>query len=207
MPRPRKASLDAAVADLLASGDSLAVVAARHGITKGNLDHARRVRDPVEGPRWRRQHRRWQREHHRKPCKGGCGKLVWAHHGSRSGYCQQCLARVRSTTVRPDTLRCSNCGVWQPDSAYVHNKRAKQRRGRHQVCRNCQAAVKRAWRQRVAPPCVRCGGPTSPDGRGRRGKDTGLCASCYHKVAAMVGRANVPSVATARGYRKGEQGK
>ena len=65
--------------------------------------------------------------------------------GSR---CRDCNAKNMTFTVRDDTLLCTRCGRWLPDDAFPHNKTAKERRGRHSLCRPCQTERKREWRQR-----------------------------------------------------------
>lgn len=89
----------------------------------------------------------WTRKQ-RRPCRGGCGALVWTNVHGRSGYCPVCHGReIRATTVRPDTLLCTRCGMWKPDEDFPFGGK-KGRRLRHTYCRPCQTEARREYRWR-----------------------------------------------------------
>lgn len=83
----------------------------------------------------------------RKPCKGGCGKLVWGHMKDRSGYCSECVYEMKFKPERDDALRCGACGEWKPDEEF-HKGKAKSRRGRAFLCRPCSNVARRIYRAR-----------------------------------------------------------
>lgn len=84
----------------------------------------------------------------RRPCLGGCGKLVW-HPQSRSGYCAVCLALKNNPNVRETELRCTKCGEWKPDEDFHrHRKKGVTRRGRKTFCKACDHAARAAYRDR-----------------------------------------------------------
>lgn len=84
----------------------------------------------------------------RKPCRGGCGTLVWDH-GDRTGYCTACWGAVRSApNEREGELRCTRCGEWGPDEQFGRDTRRKTRRGRRTYCRACEAEARRDHRRR-----------------------------------------------------------
>lgn len=81
----------------------------------------------------------------RRPCKGGCGQLVWTN-GVRTGYCQSCLNARKAAAnpdIREDELRCTKCRAWKPDEEFPTYRPVKARRGRNPQCRSCNAAVRR----------------------------------------------------------------
>jgi hypothetical protein len=85
----------------------------------------------------------------RRPCKGGCGRLVWTHQSGRSGYCHACVWSHRAVDyVRPDALRCSACGEWKADGEFGPRKQSPTRRGREAACRACQSARRADYRAR-----------------------------------------------------------
>lgn len=47
------------------------------------------------------------------------------------------------TTVRPNELRCSNCGKWKPDADYSHESARPSRRYHAQTCRPCDKIRRR----------------------------------------------------------------
>jgi hypothetical protein len=143
--------------------------------------------------------RAWMREHSRKPCRGGCGALVWTHVKGRTGYCIRCVKeRVFRHNVRADTLRCTRCGQWKPDDAFyrVTGRSAIVRRGRKAHCSDCENESRQAYRDRRRVPCRHCGQPrTHPAERGRpdlpSDRDTRLCVECYRRLrlsAVKAGR-------------------
>lgn len=83
----------------------------------------------------------------RKPCKGGCGTLVWTHMKGRSGYCIPCYGKVRAADdVRETELRCTKCREWKPDDEFARGK-TRGRRGRRTYCRPCDSAARKAYRE------------------------------------------------------------
>lgn len=85
----------------------------------------------------------------RTPCRGGCGKLVWASDKKRSGYCTPCYWKAKQLTnpdVRAGELRCTKCRAWKPDDEFPTNKPSKMRRGRNPMCRPCATAMRRNHR-------------------------------------------------------------
>lgn len=92
-----------------------------------------------------------------------CGAPVSRYRpGSR---CLACNAREKTTTVRDDSLLCSRCRLWLPDSHFPNHKRNPARRDRHAYCRACQTATKREYRERHKGACETCGTPVDTDGR------------------------------------------
>jgi hypothetical protein len=106
-----------------------------------------RVLIPGQQERYARRALEWARAH-RRPCKGGCGRLVWAQNKGRSGLCVSCMNRARATSVRPDTLHCGRCREWKPDQDFPLQRSRKTRRGRASLCRPCQTVARREHRQR-----------------------------------------------------------
>lgn len=128
----------------------------------------------------------------RRPCKGGCGKLVWAHYTNReiTGFCPGCLGRERAESVGDTTLLCSNCEQWKPDDEFVSDRNQKARRGRHNICRACQPAVRQAYRERHKVPCATCGAPCNPpQENGRRAGNVPRCRSCFYEAQRQARRA------------------
>ncbi len=121
----------------------------------------------------------------RRPCLGGCGRLVWMHMAGRSGYCVTCSARRRTKGVRPTTLLCSTCDRWLPDEDFHRRSDAINRRHRTNDCRTCSTAHRRRRRDRRKVPCVRCGRPRlhwkDIGAVSRGGVDTGLCGACFNE--------------------------
>lgn len=98
--------------------------------------------------------------------------------------CVACAAKAKATTARDGQLQCTSCRAWKPDDDFPHNRTKRYaRRGRHNQCRACLTAAKRAYRERRKVPCARCGQPRLPanetGGRRRGFKDTCLCLDCY----------------------------
>jgi hypothetical protein len=91
----------------------------------------------------------WARKHLRKPCLGGCDRLVWSQK-SRSGYCPRCFSDLRvAADVRPEELRCTSCREWKADKEFGRTHGAKARRGCDPECRSCSSARRRRHRQRT----------------------------------------------------------
>lgn len=172
MGRPRTFDHDEAKR-LHAAGLTYAQIGRRLGATLPAVKGA--VRGYPEEERRRRAVR--AREKYRAPCKGGCGRMVWAIGERRTGYCRSCSSHARSRTVRPDALLCPRCGEWKPDEEFHADRKAVMRRGRGIYCRPCATADRGERRERAKVPCVNCG-------RLRlRESKTGLCRKCVLKRA------------------------
>lgn len=127
---------------LRADGWTYPALAERFGVSEAAVA---RVCDPEMRARIDAAANRWAREN-RRPCRGGCGRLVWLQNRGRTGYCQSCFAELRAAAgVREGELRCSKCGGWKPDAEFARQKR-KTRRGRRLWCRACETAARRANR-------------------------------------------------------------
>lgn len=110
---------------------------------------------------------------------GGPMNRVSRSHGSRR--CAECAAVARTTSARPEALRCVTCREWKPDSDFPLGGRKIGRRGRHLQCRGCQTIARRAYRDRHKQPCVGCGKPALPPReKGPRGSGVARCLDCYH---------------------------
>ena len=78
-----------------ASGETLTALAHRYGVS---LTAVKRVVDPVTNLRMA-EAQLLRLEKMRKPCLGGCGRLVWQHGRQASGYCPTCHGlRIRKAT-------------------------------------------------------------------------------------------------------------
>jgi hypothetical protein len=186
----RKFDHDAARARL-AAGVALADVAAELGVTVAAVERLTWTEERLQ--RARRTHLAWQIRARQVPCAGGCGGLAWKRRTrDKEAWCQRCAGLRQATTVREDTLLCTTCGEWKPDSEFSKCTGNRARRGRHGQCRACNREVKRKHRAARKVPCVKCGRPRShPLDRGARGDetDTGLCASCYRESRGERGKA------------------
>jgi hypothetical protein len=194
--QPRKIDYEEAL-ELRGQGWTPDRLADRYGVTANAVWLMLRRHDhPELADRDRERHKQWQRDHHRKPCKGGCGALVWTHGKNpvRSGYCARCLAeRLYGKDMRPGELRCTVCRRWKPDEEF--HRRAGEahegglRRGRRGQCRACESEARAERRHRRRVPCARCGRPRShPDDLRRPGsKDTGLCLECLGASGILAG--------------------
>jgi hypothetical protein len=67
-------------------------------------------------------------------------------HSGRRLRCHPCAMKERATSIRPDSLRCSHCQTWKPDSMFSPSQSNRQRRGRADECKPCVAERKRIWR-------------------------------------------------------------
>lgn len=82
----------------------------------------------------------------RKPCKGGCGKLVWMNNKERSGYCPRCIRSKFNADVGDGILRCTRCREWKTDSEFPTYHGVHVRRGRSPECRVCSSQRRREHR-------------------------------------------------------------
>lgn len=128
---------------LRADGWTYPALAERFGVS---VTAVARVCDPEVRARMDAAAKGWLAENRRRPCRGGCGCLVWLQNKGRTGYCPSCFAELRAAAgVREGELRCSKCGGWKPDAEFGRAKR-KTRRGRRLWCRACESAARRARR-------------------------------------------------------------
>lgn len=90
----------------------------------------------------------------RRPCKGGCGRLVWLlgekARTTRSGMCPRCFAIARvQADVRADSLRCLRCGLWKPDEEFTKRPNSNWGRRNHLTrCRSCETKARTENRRR-----------------------------------------------------------
>lgn len=157
-------------------GETLASIARDYDVTPHAVSYAtdtqRRARLLVASALWQKQGR--------CPVCGVYGTT--RHRVGVDSRCRDCASAAQVTTVRPDALRCVTCREWKPDSEFPGDRRQSHRRGRHMQCRPCQTKDRRAYRERRKVPCVSCGAPCLPASeKGARGKDTGLCRTCWHR--------------------------
>ncbi len=98
--------------------------------------------------------------------------------------CRSCASKLAATSVMPRSLRCAVCRVFKLDDDFPRHRRRQHRRGRHTVCRACQAAVRQQSRERRKVPCKNCGKPRthpSDNGEGTGRRNTGLCLDCFRE--------------------------
>lgn len=133
---------------------------------------------------------------YRLPCPE-CGALVTKPFGEKkatfTGLCVSCLGKLRSTAVRSDSLHCARCDEWKPDSAFPRNRSEKAHRGRHRVCRSCNTAMRREYRERNKVPCSHGCGTLVLHETGGKDPECHPCAMARRKsanepVSALTGR-------------------
>jgi hypothetical protein len=158
------------------AGETLAAIAADYGVTPEAVWQAvKRATDPAWRDRQNDYSRGYQSERYRRPCLRGCGRLSW-HGPGRSGICMRCSSLEHATSVRDETLQCTECREWKPDTSFPHAVKRISRRQRHAVCRSCQAAARARTRERHKTPCQLCGKSRLAD---PRNPDSGLCLDCW----------------------------
>jgi hypothetical protein len=96
--------------------------------------------------------------------------------------CRSCYTRLKvesAPSVRPTTLRCAVCRQWKSDSEFSPESLRPNpaRRGRRGLCRSCDTAARRRYRERHKVPC-RGGCGRMVEGKGRASRSTGYCSSC-----------------------------
>ncbi len=123
---------------LHAQGFSLAVIAARFGVTSPAI---RLVVDEDANSASVNRARKFARSH-----RCDCGAPAFKRYGRVR--CRDCANRDAAVTVRDEELRCTTCGKWKPDAEFPHNRANRQRRERHGQCRACGTAEKARWRAR-----------------------------------------------------------
>lgn len=108
----------------------------------------------------------------RKPCLGGCGRLVWMHIAGRTGFCTRCLA------AKGRAERGPNHGS---ESEYSYGCRCV-------LCKAASAEAKRLRRHRSRKPCSHgCG--TLVDSIDRRDPAKPLeCRKCARRRVAAERR-------------------
>ena len=84
----------------------------------------------------------WQEGGTCPECGAQSTRRSWGSH-----RCRDCWRKSRITTVKPHTLKCSNCKKWLPDHDFPFGG-PDYRRGRNKTCRTCQTIVKREYRAR-----------------------------------------------------------
>ncbi len=171
------------------AGEKTADLAAEFGVTTAAVEQVvKRATDVGWADRNRLYRREYQRERYRAGCSR-CGARIWkGPQRGKTGLCRRCVGFDRATSVRPDTLRCSECHEWKPDRDFAGGGPGKQlaRRGRHAVCKSCQASVRQRFRLARRVPCAECGELRlhPNDSRKKNYVDTGLCRSCLHRQRA-----------------------
>lgn len=180
------------------AGERVADLAAEYGVTKHAVWRALSLlRDPVKRSAMREANRRW-RTGVCEDCGGPAMRLVGgkaAHNHDGRVLCITCRSIERSeslrfddhgnlTAVRCNTRDCANGEPWQRPENFGRGRRFKAMRdgGFHQQCRACLTRARQDYRERHKVPCTNCGKPTLPASeKGKRGRDTGLCITCWHK--------------------------
>ncbi len=174
MGRPRLVDYDE-VRRLYATGDyTHKQLAAMFGVSTGPIE---RVLTPGCAERADRRQKQM-----RVPCANGCGNLVHGRYAP-GRLCRKCWTDSTRTTVRETTLQCAICKLWDFDDGFPRNRSETHRRGRHTVCRKCQAQVRQQSRVNRLVPCVNCGtprmNPADTGGAARGLTDSGLCRKCF----------------------------
>lgn len=173
------------------AGETQTDLAAEYGVTKKAVSMAiLRLTDPE----WVEQNRTYHREYMRRTLRvecPGCGGIRWAPQGARreqaTGLCIRCKNLASATTVRDDTLRCSECEAWKPDEEFPFQQERIARRGRHSVCRGCQASSRQRRRETRKVPCTNCGAlRLHPLDAGGRVPDSGLCRDCWQQSPECI---------------------
>jgi len=117
------------------AGETMTAIAASYGVTR---EAVRRV---VDAAYYARERARLAARQKTGQCVD-CGRPI----KPRSTRCLVCSGVARRTTVRPDTLLCSMCGAWKPDSAFSHDAGNPARRNRRWLCKTCDAQVRSRYR-------------------------------------------------------------
>lgn len=133
MSRPRSFDYDECRA-LWASGEWMQTeLAEKYGVSKQAIRYALYERA--------REYQLVKQRSYRTPCVD-CATLTYRKR------CRTCAAAAKVTTVRKGELQCTRCRTWKTDDAFPSNRSNQLRRGRHEACRGCQAALKREYRAR-----------------------------------------------------------
>jgi len=154
------------------AGESQAEIARSVGVSRTALRFALY---PLELASSRKYTAEWQRQAVCAVCGGQCGR--YGGQDPASYRCRSCANKAQATSVRDNELRCQTCREWKHDLAFPHNRLETVRRGRHRSCRDCNTALRKAYRERIKVPCDKCGKPRLP-AQETQGA-TGLCRNCY----------------------------
>lgn len=123
-------------------------------------------------------------------CRGPCLRVTHPARNVHDGrqLCATCRAKETRTGVALTAdgalveVYCASCKRWLDPDCFGRGTRYPDLRegGFHGSCRSCLTRQRQDYRERHKIPCVRCGAPCLPASeKGLRGKDTGLCRSCY----------------------------
>lgn len=169
----RKFDHNQAQADYQA-GESLLSIARRFGVT---YNAVYRVVDPERRIRMDATVKKWIMS---GVCQD-CGEKGISRYAPR---CKNCSSHLRITSVRAGTLSCSTCQLWLPDTDFGLSTNFSHRRNRRPICRKCESAKRRAYRERNKVLCQGgCG--KLVEGKGRTWKNNPdrpyLCLSCSQK--------------------------
>jgi len=117
------------------AGETLTAIAASYGVSR---DAVRRV---VDAAYYAREQARLAARQKTGRCVD-CGRAITP----TSTRCRDCAGIARRTTVRTDTLHCSACKQWKPDSAYYHDQDTPARRYHSWLCKTCDNQARRRYR-------------------------------------------------------------
>jgi len=117
------------------AGEAMTAIAASYGVTR---EAVRRV---VDAAYYAREQARLAARQKTGRCVD-CGREI----NLRSTRCRHCAGIARRTTVRPNTLYCSACDQWKPDSAFYHDARNPARRYHGWMCKTCNNQARRRYR-------------------------------------------------------------
>ena len=117
------------------AGETMTAIAASYGVTK---EAVRRV---VDAAYYAREQGRLAARQKTGRCVD-CGRAITP----TSTRCRDCAGIARRTTVRTDTLHCSACKQWKPDSAYYHDQDTPARRYHSWLCKTCDNQARRRYR-------------------------------------------------------------
>lgn len=139
-----------------------------------------------------RRAKEWQMGGSCEECGGRC---IRPSHLSRSEHaaadrrmlCRTCRGRASRTGVEVINgviqIRCGSCRIYKPVDDYGPRTARRLVEGkavRKRTCRSCEALKRQDYRERHKVPCRSCGAPCLPaNEKGRHGKDTGLCRTCW----------------------------
>ena len=117
------------------AGETLTAIAASYGVSR---EAVRRVVDAAY----------YAQEKVRLAARQKTGRCVDCGHAitPKSTRCRDCAGIARRTTVRTDTLHCSACKQWKPDSAYYHDQDTPARRYHSWLCKTCDNQARRRYR-------------------------------------------------------------
>lgn len=162
MPRPRKFDHDEA-RRLRAEGMTLIAIAERLGVSDTSVLHAVNEDLRVKANARVLENQRSKR----RPCKGGCGRLVWTH--------------TRRPDGTPHSGFCVHC-IQAHEHPIQHGTESGYRRGcRCHLCRQASSAAKRRRRRNSRVPCSHgCGRLVDSINRRNPGKPP-ECRPCSHE--------------------------